>query len=99
MALREAVIVMLKSLCLTIAHHALESINHQEEEEEVVVAPPPSYVMPAATQPENIGTEQTDHQLWMAEQEMLRRVRPGSPLIDPDYDSLSTDIIQPVDLS
>ena len=99
MALREAVTVMLKSICFAVANYALSSIEVDDDVEEELVEAPPSYVMPPSMPPDGIGEEPTDHQLWQAEQEMLRRVRPGSPLIDPDYDKLSRDIVQPMDLS
>jgi len=99
MVVKEAVAVMIKSVCFAIAHHALSGIDLSEPEQEVE-APPPQEHIPPPVQPDGLpGAQPTDHQLWMAEQEMLRQVRPSSPLIDPDYDSLSRDIIQPMDLS
>lgn len=101
MAVMEAVSVMIKSVCFAIAHHALSGIDLSEPEVEVEAeAQAPQEHIPPPVQPDGLqGAQPTDHQLWEAEQEMLRRVRPGSPLIDPDYDNLSQDIIQPVDLN
>ena len=108
MGIMESVGVAIRSVCMAIACKAISTIDM--EEAAPVKAEPPAdeaevfYAEHATPQaPDNInGAElsaDVDHQLWIAEQQMLRRVRPGSPLIDPDYDALTRDIITPQDIS
>ena len=109
MGIREHIEVAIKSVCMAIAHKALSSIDAEYDIEEAPEEPSTDeaaefYATHATPQapPANIngaGSEvDADHALWLAEQEMLRRVRPGSPLIDPDFDAMTRDIITPAEL-
>ena len=108
MGVKDHVEVAIKSVCLAIAHKALSLVEANDEDAPTEDAPREDvefYATHATPEPAppNINgaasSSDADHSLWVAEQEMLRRVRPGSPLIDPDYDAMISDIVSPMDIS
>jgi hypothetical protein len=105
MGVKQALKVLVKSLCLAVAHHALATTDKDvpSPPEEPTVEPT---VEPDDEEPEGYPahatgplavTETSDRIEWMREQENLRKYRPNSPLIDPDFDKISREIVEPLE--
>jgi len=99
MALKEVLVMMVKSLCVAVTHAALRSTGVHPEYEQPVVHVEPEPAVQSAPPPNQDLTpeESTDFQEWWKEQELLRELRPNSPLIDPDFDHMRNELIMPME--